>query len=182
MQRGFWARTQNTIRSASSSSLSTISIRIPDKATTTLEELRLAKFRRLQPEEAALIAGDEEILECDKMYFALDRKTLRYRWAHLCHLRYLLIKYFREPGPGASEATRARRRRGAKIITALEWAQLDRSYRQLAPRLAAWRRGADKDPGDAIDIFSEISELKEKHYRVLRAPVRLPRGERGVRF
>jgi hypothetical protein len=142
-------------------------IRIPDRARTTLEELRFAKFRRLEPEEAALIAGDDEILECDKAYFALDRKTLEYRWAHLCHLRYLLMKYFREPGPGASETIRARRRQGAKIITALEWGQLDRSYRQLAPRLAAWRRGPDKDPSDAIDIFSEISELKEKHYRVL---------------
>lgn len=141
-------------------------IRVPDKALTTLEQLKLAKFRRLASADAASIAADEDILECEESYFNLDRKTLLYRWAHLCHLRYLLIGYLRVE-PKLGEWQTGKRGRAAQVITELNWADLDKSYRDLAPRFGSWRKSADRDPDEAIEIFSAINELKERHYRVL---------------
>jgi hypothetical protein len=141
-------------------------IRVPDKAMTTLEKLRAAKFRRPPPEEAAIIAADEDILNCEADDFRLDRKDLLYRWAHLCHLRYLLFEYLRDD-PERGHAWVDRHRRGAQVITRLKWADLDKSYREVAPRFGTWRKSTNRDLDEAIEIFSGINDLKEKHYRLL---------------
>jgi hypothetical protein len=141
-------------------------IRVPDKASTTLEQLRAAKFRRPSPEEAAAIAAGEDISYCKVEDFRLERKDLLYRWAHLCHLRYLLFEYLRDD-PERGHAWINRHRRGAQVITRLKWADLDKSYRDLAPRFGTWRQSADRDLDEAIEIFSAINDLKEKHYRLL---------------
>ncbi len=141
-------------------------IRVPDKALTTLDKLRAAKFRRPPPEEAVAIAADEDILNCQPDDFRLERKDLLYRWAHLCHLRYLLFEYLRDDSE-RGRAWSGSHRRGAQIITRLKWADLDKSYRDLAPRFGTWRDSAKRDLDEAIEIFSAINDLKEKHYRLL---------------
>jgi hypothetical protein len=60
-----------------------------------------------------------------------------------------------------------RHRRGAQVITRLKWANLDKSYRDLAPRFGTWRASADRELDEAIEIFSAINDLKEQHYRLL---------------
>ena len=127
----------------------------------TLTQLRAANFRQISEDEAKSIAQDEEISHCEAGDFALVRKSLLYRWAHLCHLRYLLLQYLR---PGQRVAQRAR---GAEVINSLGWDTLDASYRALSHQVATWRTSNTKDPDDAIEIFNQINDLKEKHYRIL---------------
>jgi hypothetical protein len=126
-------------------------IRIPDKALTTLNRLKAAKFRRLSDNDAVAIAKDDDILECDFNYFQFDRRSLLYRWAHLCHLRYLLLTYLRY-----DQHSEERQKRGARVITALDWAELDKNYRDLAPRFGTWRKRVEKDADEAIEIFSAV--------------------------
>src|SRR5579872_3691322 len=59
-------------------------IHLPDQAQVTLAQLRAAKFRQLSEDEAESISRDEDISHCEAGDFALVRKSLLYRWAHLC--------------------------------------------------------------------------------------------------
>ena len=119
-------------------------IHVPNQAQVTLTQLRAAKFRQLSEDEAKAIARDEDIKQCEAGDFALVRKSLLYRWAHLCHLHYLLLQYLR---PGQPVAKRAR---GAAVINSLGWDALNTSYLALSPQVAAWRTSNTKDPDEAI--------------------------------
>jgi hypothetical protein len=136
-------------------------IHVPNQAQVTLTQLRAAKFRQLSEDEAKAIARDEDIKQCEAGDFALVRKSLLYRWAHLCHLHYLLLQYLR---PGQPVAKRAR---GAAVINSLGWDALNTSYLALSPQVAAWRTSNTKDPDEAIEIFNQLNDLKEKHYCIL---------------
>jgi hypothetical protein len=139
-------------------------VRIPDKANATVQQLRAADFNQLPPDAALVIARNTDIVACDPADFARDHRDLLYRWAHLCHLRFLLLKYKRV---GSSGAHIAIRRRGAYILTALDWEKVGASYHGLAPRIQHWRETDSKDPIDTIEIYSAVAELIEQHCRVL---------------
>jgi hypothetical protein len=68
-----------------------------------------------------------------------------------------------------------------EVITALKWRELDDSYQKLAPRFGTWRGSTAQDVDEAIEIYSAINALKEKHYRVIACLiVRLSGSEREI--
>ncbi|MFO1055998.1 MAG: hypothetical protein U1E53_03425 [Dongiaceae bacterium] len=130
-------------------------LRIPERAISVFEALKVAKFGRLDDARAAEVAEDSQILACDSAYFAADRRDLEYRWAHICYLRYVLLEHLRDARYQRFFAKQS-----------IQWSELDAAYRSAAIEVAAWLAGP-RDYRDAFELLGKLSALKDRHYRAI---------------
>lgn len=126
-------------------------LRIPSKAVAVYQALQETQFGLPDDKLAEAICAHPEILDAHPDYFSRDRRSIEYRWAHVCYLRHFLL-----------QAQPAFRRYFAD--KSLQWDEARESYANLAPRVRAWAQR----PGDYVEaaaLLEEIRKLKDRHYR-----------------